>query len=392
MAFFDYSNTPTGDWAPYLTELKQGSIEGVVVRVFWGDHESLKGVRDFHSKSRLKLEKLCSLAHSIQVPLHFRFGFTEDPRSFPTWTHTLTPQAFVPTQVEQELISPWEFLRVPSFRNEEVRKGFLGFLAEALSLLSLHRAPEGSAQTVSFDPGILLADSCPMDQSFIESELSQRYQSIERLNGLFQTSFNSFQSVSKPAGLKTLLSKRPWVACWDYKNLKSKAIQIWEDEIKAVFKENQFEWISPGASDFELHLGNSIALDDTFLEALGGLKGFSPLIIQGEVDPNVLAAFRLAEMLRLEAAFQGQPIVGLSSWTPSSKSRVCVVVCSKFISRKSYSALCQFIEIGGRVVFPFAAPKWDENLDSLQWNPKAISQQGWEVDEKLFEKMSGCFL
>lgn len=392
MVFFDYSNTPTGDWSAQLLELNRISPQGVYVRVFWGEHESLQGFRDFHTKSRLKIEKLCSLTQSLQIPLNIRFGFTEDLRSFPIWTRSLNPQASVPVQIEQEVINPWEFVRVPSFRNDFVRRGFIDFLSEALSLLALYQSPEGSIRSIVFDFGILNADSSPMDSSLIETELSQRYGSIERVNALFQTSFNSFQSLSKPTGLKTLLQKRPWIACWDYKFLKKKSFNIWEDEIKKVFQQNKVPWncsFSSMGHDQEI---NCVVIEDTFLEADKESNLFSPLIIQGELDPNVLGAYRVAEMLKIEAAIQSGQIWGLSSWVPSENNRLCVVICSKFIPRKAYSILQKFIEAGGKVVFPFGTPKWDENMENLQWTPGSVTQHSWELDEKTFERIKGCFL
>ncbi len=392
MHCFDYSNLPTGDWTAHLQELHRTSSRGVLVRVFWGDHETLQGVRDFHSKSRLKLEKVCSLAQSLQIPLHIRFGFNEEMRSFPNWTRQLAPQALVPCKTEEELISQWEFIRVPSFRNEEVRRGFTGFLAEALSLLSLHRAPEGSLQSVSFDWGILRSDSCQLDPLFIEKELAQRYGSIERFNSLFQTNFNNFQSVSKPSGLKTMMNKRPWIAFWEYKSLKAKMLQIWEDEIKALFEQAKFPWLSSSVSFAPATGVNSIVVDDTLLELNDDQSGFHPVLVQGEVDPNSLRAFRVAEMLKTEAASFCEELCWLSSWAPTSESKACVVICSKFITRKAHVTLNAFMESGGKVVFPFGAPKWDENMESLQWKSGPPSGQLWEVKENFYEKLRECFL
>lgn len=392
MLFFDYSNLPTGDWAAHLQELNQKSSPGVVVRVFWGDHETLHGVRDFHSKSRLKLEKVCSLAHSLQIPLHIRFGFNEENRSFPSWTKELSPQALVPYRKEAELISQWEFLRVPSFRNEDVRKGFMGFLAEALSLLSLHQSPEGSIQSVSFDWGVLRSDSSQMDAMFIEKELSQRYGSIERFNALFQTNFNNFQSVSKPSGLKTMITKRPWIAFWEYRSLKAKTLRIWEDEIKALFGQNKVPWVPLATSYTPANKTNSVVVDDTLLDLNDDQTGFNPVLVQGEVDPNTLRAFRIAELLKIEAASFGETLSWLNSWVPTSETKSCVVICSKFISRKAHTTLSSFIETGGKVFFPFGIPKWDENMESLQWKPSALTDQLWEAKENFYEKLRETFV
>ncbi|NBX77258.1 MAG: hypothetical protein EBQ92_11935 [Proteobacteria bacterium] len=392
MHFFDYANLPTGDWTAHLQELNRVSSRGVLVRVFWGDHESLQGVRDFHSKSRLKLEKVCALAHSLQIPLHFRFGFSVEKRSFPEWTRQLLPQALVSRKTEDDLISRWEFIRIPSFRNDEVRKGFVSFLSEALSILSLHRAPEGSVQSASFDWGSLISDSCPMDPTFIEHELAQRYGSIERFNSLFQTSFNNFQAVSKPTGLKTIMAKRPWIAFWEYKSLKAKAFQIWEGELKAIFEQTQLPWISSSTPLAPVGGVNNIVIDDTLLELNDDQSSFHPVLVQGETDPNSLRAFRVAEMLKIEAASFGEKLSWLSSWTPTAESKVCVFICSKFISRRAYTNLNSFIESGGKVVFPLGIPKWDENMESLQWKLGSLSEQPWEVKENFYEKLRECFV
>lgn len=383
---------PCGDWAPCLKELNRTAPCGVIVRIFWGDHETIQGVRDFHSKPRLKLEKVCSLAHSLQIPLHFRFGFNAENRSFPGWTRELSLQALVPLTTDDELIGQWEFLRVPSFRNEEVRKGFIDFMAEALSLLSLHRAPEGSLQSVSFDWGILRSDSCQMDPAFIERELTSRYGSIEKLNSLFQTNFNGFQSVSKVTGLKTILNKRPWLACWEYKTLKEKSFHFWEEEIKKIFEQSGFPWPASWGDIYSPSDVNSIVLDDTFLELSADQSGCNPLLVQGEMDSNALRVFRIAEMLKIEAVARGEKISWLSSWVPSEKSKVCVVVCSKFISQKAYSTLNGFIESGGKVYFPFGAPNWDENMESLQWKSTGPGAHTLGSTENLYDKLREFFV
>ncbi|MFM8269849.1 MAG: hypothetical protein ACKN9V_06625 [Pseudomonadota bacterium] len=391
MAFFDYVHLPVGDWAAQLQSLNRSSSSGVVVRVFWGDHETLQGVRDFHSKTRLKLERVCSLAHSLQIPLRIQFGFFDEIRSFPSWTQQLLPQALVPKNQEDDLVNEWNFIRIPTFRNDEVRQGFVGFLTEALMLLSLHCEPEGSLKSVSFDWGVMSSDSSPMDAEFVESEFAHRYGSIGHLNSLFQTSFNNFQSVSKAAGFKTLLNKRPWIACWQYKSLKNKSLKIWESEIKAVFEGAKFSWSSASKHDCSLTETNSIVVDDTFLNLHGNHHGFNPLIIQTQIDANALRAYRLAEMLQIEAAACGEYLSWLSSWKPSEKSKACVVVCSKFIPRTAHSTLSAFMASGGKVFFPFGLPIWDENMDSLQWKQTGLGPRCLDSTEKLYDKLKEYF-
>lgn len=391
MAFFDYSSLPFGDWASHLKELNRVSSRGVMIRVYWGDHESLRGVRDFHSKSRLKLERVCSLAHSLKIPLHFRFGFYDEKRSFPVWAQSLEPQAVVPQRSEDEVISAWEFIRVPSFRNKEVREAFANFLMEALSLLALHKAPEGSLESVGFDWGVLRSDSYQMEPAFIETELGKQFSSIDRFNSLFQTNFNSFQAVSKPMGLKTILNKRPWIACWHYKSLKEKSFQIWENEISSLFERVGIPWSKNSVLEEPSQDIHSLIMDDTLLDLSEDQVSFQPLLIQGQMDPVVLRAFRVAEMLKLEALSRGDRISWLGPWTPSSHTKACVVICSKFITRKSFSVLSHFIESGGKVTFPFGAPNWDEHMESIRWNPAVSVSPSLEPNENLYDQLKGYF-
>jgi hypothetical protein len=50
------------------------------------------------------------------------------------------------------------------------------------------------------------------------------------------------------------------------------------------------------------------------------------------------------------------------------------------------------MESGGKVVFPFGAPKWDENMESLHWKSGPLFDQPWEVKENFYEKLRECFL
>ena len=114
--------------------------------------------------------------------------------------------------------------------------------------------------------GSLETDSCELSTEDVASYFTDIYQTIEKLNATLQTSFSDFPSVASSRGLKTYLSKRCWLACWDYKALRKKMNSAWEHEIKNLLKAKQLP-VGSGQSLQNLVQNESkVWMDDTLLE------------------------------------------------------------------------------------------------------------------------------
>lgn len=368
MVFFDYVRTPVADWESSLSELKAQSLnQSVGIHIYWGDHESIPGVRDFHSKSRLRLEKLFKIAQSSQLPLHVRLGFTQDCRSVPNWSFSTEPKAVVPAPLGDSCLGPWEYQHLPTLRNPQVKQAFKAFVEEVGNLLSLYSQPNGPVQQVSFSLGSFETDSCELSIEDVSSYFAERYQTIEKLNHILQTSFSNFSSVASSRGLKTYLSKRCWLACWDYKALRKKMNWAWKKEVITILEEKQLP-VGPFETFQNSGSGEMrIWMDDTLLEVTSELADARPLVLQGELDSSTLATFRVAEMLSLEADRKSERVGWLNFWNSSSVRKSQAVICSKFLSRATAQEIKRFIMGGGTVFFPMGLPSWDENLQALSW-------------------------
>jgi len=363
---FDYTVVPASEWALQLEEFASGPTKTVALKILWGDHEKIRGVRDFHSKPRLKLEKLFTTAQAQGLSVDISFGFSSQVRSFPDWVWNIESKAKVPIFNEQGL-SRWDFAEMPSLKSEEIRTGFLEFLEEAISIIKLHLQPEGSVRGVSVDWGIFERE-CPLfDATQVLVQLKKRYQTIRNLNGLFQTHFNDFESAASPAGFRTLTKKRPWLAFWDYQMLKKEFLNHWEMLIRQSFKSAGLEMVSQTAGPPPGIMPHTFILDDTFLLNQTGSHQFFPILFQGELDPFVVRVFRLAELLVSEALQAGEPIVPLSSWVPAPTTESCSLAVQNFIPQRVFEELRAYLERGGRVYFPFGLPKWNETMESLAW-------------------------
>lgn len=368
MVLFDYAHTPAAGWSDFLSQSKHLSPKGVLIQVHWGDHESVKGIRDFQNKTRLKLEKLFSLAHSLSVPLHLDFGFFDSNRSFPIWSRSLTPQAMIPSHRGEKGIEKWEYETLPSMRNAEVFEGFISFIREAASIIQLYRQPHGTICSTRFDFGLIRSDSYKLSEEMITEYFTQRFGSVEKLNSILHTSFRDFVSVASPRGLKTILMKRPWLASWEYKNLRRKSLAQWEDEIYHVFQSERLDCQMGKAKGPAGPLASTgVIFDDTLLEVSPNQASCRPLVIQGELEPSALAAFRFAEMLKLEAESKNEAIGWLSQIELDRNIPHYSFVGSKFLARNDVEKFKSYVAQGGKIFFPLGLPSWDENLNPILW-------------------------
>lgn len=375
MRNFDYAQINSHDWADHLSYLSDEGKETLTVPIYWSHHETLPGAPDFHSKSRLKLEKLLALAQSKKVSLELKVGFFDAHRSFPTWTRTLPHQALIPDWSLSQRVSDWRFTKVPSFQNNELKAAFFSFVREVLTLASLYREPEGTLKDVRFDFGVMGSEAVVFDSLLIQKHFESRYGSLEKMNHAFQTSFNQFDSLGKQIGFKTILDKRPWLACWEFKELRKKLYFSDFEKLQSLFQEFRFHFKDAKQSSAEVSQ-HQFVFDDTALEVAPQGEGFLPVAPQGELNQQILNGFQITELIKLELCRKGFSFSPLSQWLQPVKAARLVVVCTKYCSAEAKSKILEAHSCGSEIHFPFDKPSWDENLAHLSWPHERISQGG----------------
>lgn len=366
MRHFDYAHTSPLDWENQLNYLSQGGVRKVVVPLFWGNHEALPGAPDFLSKSRLKIEKIFQLAKQLSVSLELQLGFFDTESSFPGWSKNLPHQSLVPNWSASQRLGAWEFVQVPSFQNQELKEAFLNFSKQALIIAELYQGEGGSVREVSFEGGLLFSESVFFDERQICTYFESRYQSVDKLNEIFQTSFNQFSSVGTERGFKTLLDKRPWLACWEFRAMREKICQSHFSEIQELIKQHGFGK-KPVLPDAEFASSATFVCDDTPLEAAPFGETFLPLAPQGNLNDQVIQAFQVNEFIKLELQKQKSSLQLLSRWEPDKKASQVSVICTKYLSKSVAQKLVQAHEQGSQIHFVFEKPTWDENLCHLTW-------------------------
>ena len=371
MGNFEYHVVPVADWPAHLERFVSQPRKSFSIHIAWGEHEKIKGVRDFHSKPRLKIEKIFNLAQSLGLAIDITFGFNSDLNSFPEWVWALSGKSQIPF-FQDSKPSRWRLHQIPALKSVELREGFLAFFEEALSVIKLHSEPGGSVRSVTFDWGVFKWESPELDSRLISNRLMNRYKTPERLNLIFQTHFRDFESAATPMGFKTLFKKRPWLSCWDYKALRDEVLLQWEHPIQQKISEIGFK--APMSLPQSSEVSNSYAtvVDDTFLNFPSSAHRVYPLLFQGELDPFLVRGFQLAEALQDKAKDNNEKIEPLSSWQPCASLKACSLFCQGFLPRKTFNQLQEFLARGGRTFFPLGLPKWDESMESLAWRPESF--------------------
>jgi hypothetical protein len=384
--WIDYSNLPSTEWASHLSQASKSSTGRADLPLYWGAHETIQGVLDFTQNSRLRLEKILTLAHSQKVSVRVHLGFNSDERSFPAWTKTLAPTAVIPVANGKDLFGEIETKISPSLLNEEVKKGFFLFLEEVFNILNLYAQPQGPIEAIYFNWGPLQQDSNLIDSKSLSRYLESRYESVSQLNALYQTCFRDFDSASSRMGIRTLFDKRPWIAAWDFKNGRSHFLCQIESEINKNLEARALASLTRFSGEGPLEettVKAPIFIEDTLIETLGEERSPFPLMVLGQLTPAAISAFRLAEMVRLGAARNGTKVDVLSRWEPSSGVGVATILASKFVSGKKADLLLDWVSKGGKLFFPFGLPQWDEKLNVVKWGESTEREKKRVEQEEL---------
>ncbi len=358
---FNYADEPAGLWPDLLKRLKAQGTTCVRSRIPWGAHEMVKGIRDFSKASRLRIEKFLKIAQSEGLGVELEFGFSVKKDAFPNWVWDETRLGRVPRGGWDEECSPYELLSTPTLFVEETRAAYFEFVQEALPLLNLYRAPEGPIRAIYFDAGPLGLEQGPAAWDHHEEALLSQFETIGKLNSLFQTSFRDFSAAISPAGQKTMWDRRPWLAAHSLQSLRN---STWA-HLTGDLPSRKIE--PPSASPQYL-------IDSTLIDWHS--ERFFPSSPLGLSSQNSRQWFTLADYLSARA---DAPILPLSSAHPNLPA---IVFCGKYLSRESLKKLPQ----SQPVLFPLLTPQYDETMSSVprvsNWISKSL-----EIDDSLWEKV-----
>jgi len=373
LSHLDYAQISPSDWEEQLKHLSQGGTQKVLVPIYWGHHETLCGAPDFHSKSRLKLEKLFLLAQNLSVPIDLKIGFFDSERSFPVWAKALQYQTIVPQWSLSRLLGEWQFVQVPSLQNVELKEAFFNFVKEVLSIASLYRAPEGTIKSVNFTAGLICSEAVIFNSDLIRNHFESRYGSMVQFNKAFQSNFSHFEALATQRGFKTILEKRPWLTCWEFKALREKLYSDYFTKLKTIL--DQCNSSTKESDEIEAGLSEKHAVfDDVLLETSPLGKNFLHLAPQGELNSSVLQAFQINELIKLELGRRQMPFVPLSFWDAEERVSNLSVVCSKYLPAQIRGKILRAHSKGAKINFVFEKPSWDENLNHLDWPLERVVQ------------------
>lgn len=347
---FDYFDEPPGLWPELLKRFHTEGHARVRCRVSWGAHETVRGMRDFSKVSRLRLEKLLTLAQAEGLGVEIELGFSRRKGAFPTWVWEQSRLGRVPRGGWEEECSPFESISTPTLFFDEVRHAFQEFVDEARTLLDLYQAPEGPLHTIEFSPGPLKLEQGALGWETLESSLTNRFKTVTALNDLFQTNFRSFNAACTPTGQKTLWDRRPWLFAWQLQQVRAEA---WREKTAGLPSEAPLVTVEENVQ---------YLIDETLVDTDGRGRYF-PFQPVGQLSEASLQWFRLADYLSAR-----HPT--LRTLAQASATTPAVVFCGKYLSRATLAKLPQ----DRPVLFPALTPQYDENMVGLSKEPNWISR------------------
>lgn len=229
---FDYSAMPFSRWAMGLDELKSSSGQELIrTHIFWGEHEQIRGVRDFSQASRLRLERYLGLLAERELSVDLVIGFPVGGKTFPEWTYALESKEVVFDSICGELSSGLSLRQVPAWDDEELIAGFLDFSRELLSLVALYQFPGGPVKGITIDLGICQSSLSSISNSGFADGLASRYRSVSWLNQVYGTNFRDFKAVATTQGFRVLGDKRPWLSAFAYKSAQNFVVNKFVEQI-----------------------------------------------------------------------------------------------------------------------------------------------------------------
>ena len=347
MDIFDYSRVPFLLWENQL-RLGDGPVS---LPVLWGVHESSPGIRDFSRSSRLKIEKVLSLAALLGRKIEISVGFPPRRESFPEWSWANGVDAIIPQGVWDGFTEGASLTSIPSLSSPSLRKAFLGFLSELSSILKLYYAPQGPVESVVFDDLLL---------SYEESELTRPVQkeSVENINRRYQTNLKTLPKEFSAPHLKLLIERRPWLAAFDLKANREVHLNGLLKEIREIFSGINFSRVT--VPEDPVQGGWSIVLEDTCVQwDRSGIFPFCPL---PEGSSPYWVSYQSSTYWRERARSAGIRCGPLSKYAGADK-KLLVVICGKYITRVAMNILMEKAASGDQIFFPSGKPIYDEDLN-----------------------------
>lgn len=365
-----YFKKSPASWMRDLERRKAAGDRSVHIAIPWGEHEDFRGVFDFHKHPRLRLEKFICAVQQAGLKLTADIGFFSGLYSVPGWCDSVfVGDGMVPAASRFGLRKGLSVSLVPSLRQTDFREAFVRFASELGPLLSLYRGSDGPLESLHFHPGwYALESNLHLHPDFVH-HLSYRYsENVAIFNLAYQTHFMSFESALHKTGIRTLLSKRPWLFAFDYKWCRRRMLEDVRLEIEAtVGFPVPFRWETPSYAGSS---GNwSILADTVPVETIGSDAAF-PFAPAGQIEPSAISAYRMIEFARSEARRRGFSWQALGSEGPSYRPATpgVIVLAGKYFSSVHHSCLSEWISAGGTAYFPWGLPQYFENLHRIAWS------------------------
>lgn len=362
---YDFTTESPALWSQSLQKIKDKGHVGIRTRVYWGEHESSRGIRDFSKSPRLRIERFLTLAQDIGLNVELEVKLAPSREGFPQWSHELDNQAYVHLGVSDPSL---RLLSTPSFYDPDLQEGFLEFLSDLEGIVSLYRYPEGPVQGASLDIRMFLGDQNAFASEDFACFLQMKYQRISNLNRRYQTSFNDFSSVLNGKGWRVMMDRRPWLAFYDYRYCRHSLLKEFRDSflrhevVQKVFGDRVHFEVSQSEPKFL-----DIAMDPVFLETSGAQ--IYPCTPGGLSCPAGATAYRVWNHLEQESKRQDYTVGFLPDFDSVAVGYrpALVVVGGAYLSSPAFRSLLKYVEEGGTVAFPFGLPKYDENLNYHNW-------------------------
>lgn len=384
--WLDYTKQPPASLPAMLASIRVSEETAVPVPVFWGAHESTFGIRDFSKSSKLRLEKLLVLAAQSKTRLTLHLGFFPNAKTFPDWSREVEEKSYVPEPLWEDSLGVLRKTQIPSLLSEKLTAGFIAFLDEVLSIVSLYRAPEGPVVEIQVHTGIYELDLSLADHSAFRRLFAERYPDIQTLNQRFQTTFKNLEDATTKNGLRTLSDKRPWLAAYDYQWCRRQCLADFSARVGKSFSQKGMADLlkfgsairtDEGQGDFE------VIFEDTLIETLGRNTVY-PRSLSGIPNPMSVLAFRMAE--HIEAACRENKLAFsflMNESTRTEKPRYCVI-SGRYLPSSAQRSLAGLLDQGRTLFFPFGLPHFNEELEPIDWAIKARNRAS-SADEEFLQ-------
>lgn len=389
---FRFSEEYSASWRALLSEKRSLGLTHLLVPVFWGAHEGTPGFRDFTKSSRLRLEKFLKLANELSLKLTLRVGFPEGAETLPVWAHAQT-SLFAISSTLCSGGEALEVLTVPSLSEKDLSNGFLEYIRELFSILTLYRSPEGPVEKVEFTWGpYQAADFWPETESMLAA-MRARYETADRLNAIYQTSFPDFSSLRSPASLRTLYNKREWMAAFDSQACRHFALRRLRERIEALYEVASLQPILSWETVEPSPIFDPLVLvDSTLVNWVDGEAApLSPLVAD---FPGWLTSYRFVQSLKETCAHYGGAVLPISCAPLHLPSNRVHIFCTRYLSRAHFNILNGFVSEGRELIFLGEFPRYDEFMEPLPWNTAQARKRmgaGNDIFQRL-ERETGSIL